>query len=114
MRIRESRACLLYTSVLRAFRDNAGTGTIPENVTPHYMRYGEFIGGQFDIYGTFGLYVYDSTYLALEDGKVVCQAINPDIKEPLKYLQTMYREGLMKPEAFTDDWAAYSLSLIHI
>ena len=97
-----------YLDVLRAFRDNAGTGTIPENVTPHYMRYGEFIGGQFDIYGTFGLYVYDSTYLALEDGKVVCQAINPDIKEPLKYLQTMYREGLMKPEAFTDDWAAYS------
>lgn len=97
-----------YLDVLRAFRDNAGKGTIPENVTPHYMRYGEFIGGQFDIYATFGVYAYSDSYLAIEDGKVVCQAINPDIKEPLKYLRTMYEEGLIKPEAFTDDWAAYT------
>ncbi len=97
-----------YLDVLRAFRDNAGKGTIPENVTPHYMRYGEFIGGQFDIYGTFGVYVFGNNYLAMKDGKVVCQAINPDIKEPLKYLQTMYKEGLIKPEAFTDDWAAFA------
>ncbi len=97
-----------YMDVLRAFRDNAGKGTIPANVTPHYMRYNEFIGGQFDIYGAFGVYVFSNNYLAMVDGKVVCQATNPDIKEPLKYLQTMYNEKLIKPEAFTDDWAAYA------
>lgn len=100
-----------FLNVMRAFRDNAGKGTIPENVTPFYMRYGEYIGGQFDIYGSFGVYVPNDLYYIVDQAngnKVSCQAVNPKIKEPLKFLHTMYMEGLIKPEAFTDDWSAYA------
>lgn len=96
-----------FTAVLRAFKENAGKGSIPENVMPFFYFFDNYIGGQFDIYGSFGIPVTDANYLAVDQGKVVYQAVNPDIKEPLKYLRMLYQEGLTPPESFTDDWNMY-------
>ena len=87
-----------------AVKNNAGKGSIPRNVVPHYFIFDSYIGGQFDIYGTFGVNITSADYLVVENGKVVFQATNPDLKAPLKYLQELYREGIIPPECFTDDW----------
>ncbi|WP_079913274.1 hypothetical protein [Paenibacillus sp. 32352] len=99
-----------FKSVLLAFKNNAGNGSIPKNVIPYYALYGSSIGGQFDIYGTFGVYTPGS-YFIVEDGKFKSQATNPDLKEPIKYMADLYKNGLMVPEAFTDDWGKYTAAV---
>ncbi|MBE1445893.1 hypothetical protein [Paenibacillus sp. OAS669] len=99
-----------FKSVLLAFKNNAGKGSIPKNVIPYYALYGSSIGGQFDIYGTFGVYTPGS-YFIVEDGKFKSQATNPDLKEPIKYMADLYKNGLMVPEAFTDDWGKYTAAV---
>ena len=96
-----------FREVLRAFKNNAGKGSIPRNVLPFYFVFDSWVGGQFDIYGTFGVVVTTGEYLSVEKGKVKYQAINPAIKEPLKYLRDLYTEGLIPPEVFTDDFSTY-------
>jgi putative aldouronate transport system substrate-binding protein len=76
-------------------------------VLPFYYFFDNYIGGQFDVYSSFGITITHQDYLAVENGKVVFQAVNPDLKEPLKWLQELYREGLTPPECFTDDWNTY-------
>lgn len=96
-----------FKNILQAFKNNAGKGSIPKNVIPYYFTFDSYVGGQMDIYGSFGLNVTNADYLAVESGKVKYQAVNPDIKEPLKYLRELYAEGLIPPEIFTDDSASY-------
>jgi putative aldouronate transport system substrate-binding protein len=93
--------------VLREFKANAGTGTIPENVIPYYMYYPSAIGSIFDFVCYFGVYAFDSNWEAVIDRKYYYQAINPDIKEPIKYLAMMYKEGLLNQNIFTDGWTEY-------
>ena len=96
-----------FYNVLKAFKDNAGKGSIPENVIPWYFRFNSYVGGQFDIFGSFGLLVPTSDYIAVEDGKVLFQAMNPEIKEPIQYMNKLYEEGLIPSTVFTDDWNTY-------
>ena len=96
-----------FKTAMLAIKNNAGKGSIPKNVLPFYYFFDNYIGGQFDVYSSFGVTVTNVDYLAVENGKVVYQAINPAIKEPLKWLQELYREGLTPPECFTDDWNTY-------
>lgn len=96
-----------FTAVLQAFKDNAGKGSIPENVLPFFYFFDSYVGGQYDVYGSFGIPVTDGGYLAVLDGEVVYQGVNPAIKEPLKYLRDLYAAGLTPPESFTDDWNMY-------
>lgn len=92
-----------YLDVLRAFRSDAGKGIIPANAAYEYFQWGQYTGGPFDLFGAFGVYVSNADWLTVVDGKVSFQATNPDIKEPLKYMAMMYKEGLIPPDVFTDD-----------
>ena len=98
-----------FMNVCEAIKNAAGTGTIPEEVIPFYYRYDVYnAGGQYDIYGSFGVLITSDQYLMVdENGIVVSQAINPDIKAPLKYLSELYAKGLTPPEVFTDDGNGY-------
>ena len=98
------------TEVLRAFKANAGKGTIPENVIPLYIHMGRnnnWVGGEYNLYAQYGVYTSSDQFLIVEDGTVKYQAMNPAIKEPLKWMQQMYKEGIIAPECYTDDWATY-------
>ncbi|TXK85313.1 hypothetical protein FU659_04875 [Paenibacillus sp. N3.4] len=99
-----------FKNVLTAFKENAGKGSIPKNATPYYIQYGSNIGGQFDMYASFGVYAPGS-YFIVEDGKFKSQATNPDLKEPIRYLADLYKNGLIVPEAFTDDWGKYTAAI---
>lgn len=95
------------TEYLRALKAAAGTGTIPENVMPLYLLFGSWVGGEYNILSQFGVYCSTADYLIVEDGVVKSQAVNEAVKEPLKWLQQCYAEGLLPAECFTDDWSTY-------
>ena len=92
-----------FTAVLQAFKDNAGKGSIPAEAIPFYYQWDHRISGMFDVLGFWGITVTQTNWLAIDDGKVVFQAVNPAIKEPLKYLAELYAKGLTPAESFTDD-----------
>jgi putative aldouronate transport system substrate-binding protein len=96
-----------YETYLQAVKDHAGKGTIPESAIPLYFMFGNWVGGEYNIYAQFGVYTSSADFLIVQDGKVQYQAVNPDIKEPLKWMQSMYTRGLIGAECFTDDWATY-------
>lgn len=92
-----------FINVLRAFRDNAGTGSIPQDVMPWYFSFNSFIGGQFDFLNTFGVEAYDSTYMALDgNGTVINYATDSRMKTAVKAMASMYKEGLIAKEGFTE------------
>ncbi len=97
-----------FKNTLKAFKDNAGKGSIPSDVIPYYFAFDSYVGGQFDIYGSFGVYITNADYLMIDNGTVKEQSTNPAIKEPLKYLRELYEEGLIPPEVFTDDFNTYA------
>lgn len=94
-----------FYSVLKAFKDAAGK-ELPENAIPWYFRYNQNVGGQFDIFSSFGI-LDNPQHLMVEDGKAVFTAVLPEAKETVKYLNRLYAEGLFPEEVFTDDWATY-------
>ena len=91
-----------FTDILRAFKANAGKGSIPENVMPWYFCVNGIVSGHFDFYNTFGVPVYDYTYMGVEDGKVVNYAADPRLKTANTVLRDMFAEGLIAPESMTD------------
>jgi len=97
-----------FKNTLKAIKDNAGKGTIPSDVIPYYFSFDNYVGGQMDIYGSFGVYVTSPDYLFVDNGVVKDQSTNPAIKEPLKYMRELYQMGLIPPEVFTDDWNTYA------
>ncbi|SHJ78637.1 hypothetical protein SAMN02745136_00850 [Anaerocolumna jejuensis DSM 15929] len=96
-----------FENVLQAIKDNAGKGSIPQDVIPYYFLFDSYVGGQFDIYGSYGVYVTSDDYVYVDKGVVKDQSTNPAIKEPLKFLKELYSKGLIPPEVFTDDWNTY-------
>ncbi|MBB6674733.1 hypothetical protein [Cohnella nanjingensis] len=102
-----------FVYALAQFKANAGIGDIPQDVIPYYFRWDQYVGGPLDLYGgSFGILVPDENYVTVENGKVRFQAMNPAIRQPLAYLHRLYDEGLIPPEAFTDDWGAYYAKLM--
>ncbi len=99
-----------FFSVMKAFKDNAGKGTIPENVVPFYARHAQGICGLYDLYGAFGVYsptIYPNANFIYVDNKIQLQAVNPLLKNALKFARDMYAEGILQPQMFTDDWNAF-------
>lgn len=94
-----------FKNVLLAFKNAAGTGTIPEKIYPWHFVFDTYAQGQFDMYNFFGVIVTDANYLMVDDGVVKYQAVNEAIKEPLKYMAELYELGLIAPEVFTTDQA---------
>ena len=97
-------------NVLKAFKQNAGKGSIPSNVIPWLFRFNNYYnGGQYDLYSSFGVFTPGDTaeYISVDEkGKVYFSATDSKIKEPIKYLNKLYKEGLIPAEIFTDDQTA--------
>lgn len=103
-----------FYDVLKAFKENAGKGTIPEDVVPYYL-YGvtSHIGGALDLVNSFGVRVSTERNFATvdENGKVEFNFVNEDIKEPLKFIHKLVEEGLVSKDGFADDWATYVVKI---
>ena len=99
-----------FYETLKAFKEHAGEGSIPKDVIPYYI-YGitNNVGGALDVINSFGVEVAGERYLSTVDnnGKVVFNFANEDIKEPLLYLRKLFQEGLIPGECLPDDWDTY-------
>lgn len=99
-----------FYQVLKAFKENAGKGSIPENVIP-YACCGitNNVGGVLDVIGSFGIRVSGENYMVTvdDDGKVEFNYVNEDIKEALLYLRKLYEEELIPYECLTDDFSTF-------
>lgn len=104
-----------FYNVLKSFKENAGKGSIPQEVIPWMFMYNAYSnGGQYELYNAFGAFTPGKPhYISVdENGKVVFSATDPTIKEPIKFLRRLYVEGLIPPEVFTDDSAAYTSKIL--
>lgn len=95
--------------VLVAIKEAAGTGTIPADVIPYYTCYDSKVGGQFDVLAAFGVLTgcNDDYTVADADGKVIYQALNPDIIPALKWLQEAVQKGVLPMDCFVNGWNEY-------
>ena len=96
-----------FRDVLRAFRRGIDDGTLPPRAVPWYFRFRQRVGGEFELYGSFGLYAFDDKFLSLNNRKVEFSAVNARMVDAIEYLHGMYRERLFPEEAFTDPWDDY-------
>lgn len=104
-----------FYNVLKAFKDNAGKGSIPKNVIPWAVRFNQYAnGGEYELYSSFGVFTPGSTnFMSVDEkGKVVFSAVNPKMKDALKYFNKLYKEGLIMPEMFTDNVSAYDSKVL--
>ena len=95
-----------FYEVLKAFKENAGKGSIPANVQPYYARgITTSIGGALDLINSFGVRVMgEGSFATVDDnGKVEFNYANPDIKEPVEFMHKLMDEGLMSKDGLTDD-----------
>ena len=94
-----------FYEVLKAFKDNAGKGAIPEGAVPYYLNgITTQISGGLDLICSFGVRVNgESTFATIsDDGKIEFNFVNPDIKEPMEYIHKLVSEGLISQDGFTD------------
>lgn len=100
-----------FYNALKAIKNNAGKGSIPEDVVPYYITgTTDHVGGALDVINSFGVRVSSENLLVTVDdkGKVEFNFADPAIKEPIKYLNKLVNEGLIAKAGFTDDFSAYT------
>lgn len=96
-----------FEQVLKAFKDNGDlNGNGKKDEIPFSFSNGNTLNGVFGLYGSFGL-PDNGSHVMVQDGKVSYTAITPEFKEATKYLNKLYKEGLIDPEAYTQDRNLY-------
>ena len=66
--------------------------------------YGLSIEGMNVVFGAFGQIVFaDQLYFGEKDGELVIGALEPEMKEALRYLRKWYRDGVVDPEFITGE-----------
>ena len=97
-----------FRDVLRAFRAGIDDGTLPANGYPWYLQFRSYIGGEFELYGAFGIWAYDEDFLSVNDGTVEYAGTDPRMIDAIEFLHGLYQERLIMEEAFTDSWDDYT------
>ncbi len=96
-----------FLNYLRAVKAQAGTGSIPENVAPLWMRCNLVnIGGYYSIMDWYGAFNgFDNDIVV--DGKVTHNALNKNIIPAMKYVAQLYGEGLLNDDCMEGNWTKY-------
>ncbi|GMK38612.1 sugar ABC transporter substrate-binding protein [Paenibacillus sp. CCS19] len=96
-----------FKKVLEAFKNDDPNGNGKKDEVPLSgangsagMRVTTFLMNAF-------IYNDDANYLEMNNGKVDLAAMQPQWKEGLKYIASLYKEGLIDPGAFTQNGDAY-------
>ncbi|WP_054022969.1 extracellular solute-binding protein [Bacillus sp. FJAT-28004] len=94
--------------VLKAFKNNDPNGNNKKDEVPLSFEINGPNNNQFGFFGFFGR-VDTPNHLAVEDGKVLYTAVQPEWKEAVKWFNKLWNEGLLDLEVFThdtDQWKA--------
>ncbi len=89
-----------YTEYLRAVKAAAGTGSIPANAVPCYIREWSNLGGWWSFLDMYGIYNGFNGDVVKDGTTVITNYANPDIKVPIKYVAQLIKEGLASTSTF--------------
>ncbi|WP_105614610.1 extracellular solute-binding protein [Vallitalea okinawensis] len=88
-----------FYHVLKAFKENDPNGNDKSDEIPLTFNNNNIS----DLFGSFGVVDDHKTHIAVNDGKVVYTAVLSEYKEAITYFNRLFQEGLIDPEAFTQD-----------
>lgn len=96
-----------YYEVLKVFKENDVNGNgDPDDEIPLV-----FMQQISDMFGAFGVVDNYQTHIDVADGQVYYTATTSEYKEAIKYFNKLFKEGLIDPEAFTQDRKAFKAKL---
>ncbi len=96
-----------FGDVLRAFKNNDPNGNSLKDEIPLSFIYDNHNFGSFGFFTPFGS-LDCATHISVRDGVVVYEPITEGYKEAVKWLASMYQEGLIDQEVFTHDNTQYN------
>jgi len=91
---------------LKAFRDNDPNGNKKNDEIPFSFLYKNHNMGHYGLMSSFGC-PDTKDHVSVKDKKVYMTAITAEYKEAVKYMNQLYQEKLIDPEAFTHDSSQY-------
>ena len=94
--------------VLKAFKERDPNGNDEADEIPYSFQGTGTMFGTYWIFGMFG--IADNIWgerIEIRDGELLYIATDDGFKEGLKYMRRLYREGLLDPECFTQDWSQW-------
>ncbi len=89
-----------FTEYLRAVKAAAGTGSIPANVVPLYVREWTNLGGWWSFLDMYGVYNGFNGDVVVDGTTVKTNYNDPNIRVPIKYLASLFQEGLASTSTF--------------
>lgn len=89
--------------VLRAFKHGDPNGNGLADEIPLASLYSGINQNYHALFNAFGVLNPDGSQLAVQDGQVRYEPIQPAYKEAIRYMRQLYEEGLLDPETFTQD-----------
>lgn len=93
-----------FYEVLKAFKGRGNSDEVP--LSFRYMKGASAIQGIAGMFGAFGLTDNDM-HIVVKDDKVIYTAIQPEYKEAVKYMHTLFAEGLVDVESFSQTYPVY-------
>ena len=92
--------------VLVAFKTQDPNGNGKADEVPFSFIFNWWCADIGDLFGAFGM-PDNLDHRIVRDGKVIYTAVQPEYKEAIAYFHTWYQEGLIDPEAFSQDTKVY-------
>lgn len=95
-----------FEQVLKAFKEKDPNGNGKPDEIPFSFLYGNALNGIYSFSGAFGS-LDNGQHIMVENNKVALTTVQPGFKEATKYLNQLYKQGLIDQEAFTHDRNVY-------
>ena len=95
-----------FKTVLEAFKTKDPNGNGVQDEIPFSFMPNSFCADIGDLMAPFGM-ADNTQHRIVRDNKVIYTAIQDQYKDAIKYFHDLYAEGLIDPESFTQDAAAY-------
>jgi len=89
-------------TVLKAFKEQDPNGNGIADEIPWTFMFNRYSNGHFDMFGSFGILDFVN-HIGVEDNKVFYTATDERFKETIKFLHTLYQDGVIDPEVFTQN-----------
>lgn len=96
-----------FVEVLRAFKNRDPNGNDQTDEIPLSYIYDNHNNGSFGFFTPFGS-LDCAAHISIRNDKVIFEPITEGYKEAVKWLASMYKEGLIDPEVFTHDLTQYN------
>ena len=102
-----------FRDVLKAFKTGDPNGNSQQDEIPWCANDGGFFSGLWPVMGAFGVNPEDQqgTNLMVENGKLTYAPTMDGFKECVKYLNSLFAEGLIDSEAFIQDGSQFNAKM---